>query len=223
MPFPMVHLSIAKIVLDKTLEIVRPSEFLLGSIAPDSVYFRPGYHSDMKKVSHLCVGDEKWGLITNNSEWTENVLKFLTLNKGSENIDFILGYCGHILADIRNNIYNTKIRTPYRMAREQELGRELGSVLHKELAAINLQLYQTLPERDAIWELLKQSQCVDLCGVADSLDIENMKASILCDQFSDREACDVSTNRCITMKDVTDFIANESEYIREQLFSGRWV
>jgi len=158
-------------------------------------------------------------LVTNNTEWTENELKFLALNREREDIDFILGYCAHILADIRNNIYNLY---SFRLAHRQELASGPASVFYKEASAINLLLYQTHPERNAIWELLKQSQCVDLYGVADSLDMEKMKASILYDQFSSTETSDLSINKCVTMKDITDFIANESEYIREQLLSVRW-
>ena len=49
----MVHLSIAKSILDKTPEIVKPSQLVLGSIAPDSVHFRSNYLSEMKKASHF--------------------------------------------------------------------------------------------------------------------------------------------------------------------------
>jgi hypothetical protein len=35
MPFPMVHLSIAKRILDATDHIKKPCQFILGSIAPD--------------------------------------------------------------------------------------------------------------------------------------------------------------------------------------------
>lgn len=218
MPFPMVHLSSAKNILNHTREIVKPCEFLLGSIAPDSVHFRANYVSEMKKISHLCIGNEKWGQVTNNSEWTDSVLEFFMLHRQSENIDFVLGYCAHILADIRNNI---EIWTPFRMKHQEELDNGLGSALHKDAAAIDFELYRTHVEREAIWELLEQSQEVDIGGLVNGLDIERMKSNLLYSQFTNREPSDVSANKCIVMKDMMDFITNESEYIKAQLLSCR--
>ena len=179
MPFPMIHLCIAKKILNATLRISKPYEFLLGSIAPDSVHFRPNYNSEMKKISHLCVGDEKWGLVSNNSEWYINVLKFLELNKQSKNIDFILGYCSHILADIRNNIV---IWTPFRIEHCDDLDKGIGSQYHKEAAEVDFELFRTHMERDTIWELLKQSKGIDIDGLVNAIDINKLKFHISYEQ-----------------------------------------
>jgi len=74
--------------------------FLLETLAPDSVHFHNNYNSDMKKSSHLCIGNERWGWVTNNDEWLNNVLAFLYNNKNSKEFDFIYGYCSRIVANI---------------------------------------------------------------------------------------------------------------------------
>lgn len=74
MSFPMTHLSIAYNIFVNTSQIKEPGDFLLGAIAPDSVHFRDDFKSSMKKISHLCVGNEKWGEVTNNEEWWLEVL-----------------------------------------------------------------------------------------------------------------------------------------------------
>lgn len=216
MPFPMVHLSIAKNILNSTSIIAKPDDFLLGSIAPDSVHFRSSYNSDMKKASHLCVGEKKWGQLTNNSEWSVNVLKFLESNLQSGNIDFIYGYCSHILADIRNNIV---IWTPFRMEHQEELEKGIGSQYHKEAADVDYELFRTFVHRDAIWELLKKSDGCDICGVVNGVDIDAMKTNLLYHQFVKREPVDLSANKYVTVKNMLAFITNESEYIKEQLLS----
>lgn len=52
----------------------------------------------MKKVSHFVVGEERWGWVTDNTRWKENVLAFLELMRDPEdheNSDFVLGYFAH--------------------------------------------------------------------------------------------------------------------------------
>lgn len=81
MPFAMTHLYITYNILRNTTQIKKPCDFMLGALTPDSVHFVDNYNSDMKKKSHLCVGDEKWGRTTNNQEWLKNALDFLHENK----------------------------------------------------------------------------------------------------------------------------------------------
>ena len=57
-------------------------------------------------------------MLTENDDWTENVLKFLPDKRNSDNYDFILGYCCHILSDIYNNIV---VWTPFRLKYPEEL------------------------------------------------------------------------------------------------------
>jgi len=105
MPYTMTHLIIADNVSKVfTKNIKNLPQFYLGNISPDAVHNRANYISNYKKKSHLCVGDEKWGMITNNDEWKNNVISFLNNHKNFENHDFIVGYCCHILSDIYQNI-----------------------------------------------------------------------------------------------------------------------
>ncbi|MCL1863258.1 MAG: hypothetical protein FWF78_06815 [Defluviitaleaceae bacterium] len=66
----MTHLIVAdevsKIFSENILSLL---QFYLGNLSPDAVHQREGYVSDFKKRSHLCVGDEEWGMITNNNDW----------------------------------------------------------------------------------------------------------------------------------------------------------
>ena len=48
---------------------------MLGSIARMRSISGLISKSDMKKVSHLVVGDERWGWV-NNAGWKENALTF---------------------------------------------------------------------------------------------------------------------------------------------------
>ena len=66
MPYTMTHLIIADKVKNKLCKSnISLPQYYLGSIAPDAVHNRPGYISDWKKDSHLLLGDEEWGFMTN--------------------------------------------------------------------------------------------------------------------------------------------------------------
>ncbi len=215
MPFAMTHLYIAYKILSSTPQIKKPCDFILGALAPDSVHFRENYNSDMKKKSHLCVGDEKWGSITNNREWLKNTLDFLRQNKDIEKEDFIYGYCSHILADLQNNI---KIWTPFNMDNKQALEKGMGSIYHQESYNMDYVLYSSNPQQKIIWEMLDCATAYDIPNVVARDEINKMKHHILHNQFSDREFVDVTLNKYVTLSCMQEFISVESQYIKNVLY-----
>jgi hypothetical protein len=220
MPFAMTHLNIAYNILSNTPQIKKPCDFMLGALAPDSVHFRNNYNSDMKKNSHLCVGPEKWGRVTNNQEWQKNVLDFLQEYKQSEKIDFIYGFCSHILADIQNNI---KIWTPFLLENKEALDKGQGSIYHKESCAMDYALYLSNPHRKLIWEMLENAEGYDLLNIVCGDDINKMKDHMLHNQFLDIEPIDISLNKYVTISRIQEFISEESGYIKNLLFKGEII
>jgi hypothetical protein len=217
MPFAMTHLHIAYNILSNTQQIKKPCDFMLGAIAPDSVHFRENYNSDIKKKSHLCVGDEKWGRVTNNQEWLKNVLSFLQENKNIEKVDFIYGYCSHILADIQNNI---KIWTPFLLENKENLEKGMGSIYHEESYAMDYALYLVNPNQKTIWEILENANGYDIPNVVCGDEINKMKHDILHSQFLNRESIDVSSNKYVTLSCIQEFISVESQYIKNLLYKN---
>jgi hypothetical protein len=215
MSYPMAHLCIAYNILTTTPQIKEPGDFMLGVLAPGSVHFRDNYNSDMKKASHLCIGGEKWGEITNNQEWLENVLAFLQENKHKPNIDFIYGYCTHILTDLRNNI---KIWTPFRLSNKDDLEKGVGKAYGKELYAIDYELYLLHPQQAVIWEMLESAVGYDVSNVAVGSEIDKMKKSIIHNQFIGRESSEVLANKYIMLENIQEFISEESIYIKKVLY-----
>lgn len=215
MPFPMTHLAIAINILQSTPQIQNPSDFILGSIAPDSVHFRENYNSDMKKKSHLCVGDEKWGRVTNNLEWQTSVLSFLECRRNDDNIDFIYGYCIHILTDIQNNIH---IWTPFLSENKEALEVGMGSIYHKESHDIDYELYLLNPKQKEIWKLLSDSLGYDIPNVVVQDEISKMKHELF-HQYINRATSDLTLNKYVTLSRIQDFICTESQYIRNLVFN----
>lgn len=214
MPFAMTHLYIAYNILKTTPHIKKPNNFLLGALAHDSVHFRNNYISDMKFKSHLCVGNENWGAVTNNHEWLEHVLSFLRKNKHTDETDFINGYCCHILADIQNNI---KVWMPFRAENIEKFKEGVGSIYRQEANAIDYELYLQ-PQQKIVWKLLERASASDIHNIAKSSEINEMKNSILYEQFTDRKLIDVSKNKYVTLPKMQEFISMESQYIKDILY-----
>lgn len=214
MAFPMAHLWIAYNILSSTDKINKPSDFMLGALAPDSVHYRDNYDSSMKRTSHLCIGDEKWGEVTNNAEWTEHVLEFLDENKDKDIASFAYGYCCHILTDIQNNI---KIWIPFRSVNTYTFDKWGTSDYHEEARRVDQALYSLCKDRTEIWKLLEQSEGYDISGIVQASDTNAIRDSILKQQYQKPETADLSNHRFTTVQGMLDFIANESEYVKEVL------
>ena len=214
MPFPMTHLLISHEIMLKTRKIENHSDFILGSLAPDSVHFRDNYSSDYKLVSHLCVGKEKWGSVTNNDEWEDNILLFIERNNKFISKDFIYGYCSHILADIQNN---RKIYLPFREEVNEELKHGEKSKYHHESSAIDneLSLDNKISE---IFKLLENSKTYEIEGLIYENELNKMKNRILFNQYTNVISKDLSKNKHVTIKRIRLFIEEESLYIKELLF-----
>ena len=211
MPYTMTHLIIAdKVSKIFSKHIKNLPQFYLGNIAPDAVHNRANYISDYKKDSHLCVGDEKWGMITNNDEWKNSVINFLNNHKNSENHDFIVGYCCHILSDIYNNI---ALWIPFKQKYADEIDKGRNNLMMRETNMIDIELALTHEKRDIFWSNIKQSVGVDLAGIIYATEIEKQKDNILNTWYADKERPDLTSNEVVTVEVIMDFIENAVDFV----------
>ena len=211
MPFIMTHLIIAKnlseIYADQIKDI---PQFYLGSAAPDAVHNRANYRSDYKKTSHLCVGEERWGYVTNNDEWEANIIAFMTNRIKSADRDFILGYCAHTLADLYNNVHSW---TPFRLKYPDEAAKGYDNLHHRESELVDIELGLTYPGRDDFQRLLMASRSVDLPDIVYAEEIDKQRDLILNNWYVGKERPDVSRNMHVTCDSMEEFIKNATGYI----------
>ena len=211
MPFAMTHMIIAINISEIYHDSIKDMpQFLLGSIAPDAVHNRANYISDFKKITHLCVSGEPWGMITNDDEWADNVLHILSNNIKSENSDFVLGYCTHVLADIYNN---STLWTPYRLAYPEEVKKGYGGLYYQDLSKIDVELALTYDKREYLWQSLLISHGVDIAGIIFASEIDKQKAYILNDWYMGKSRQDLSENTFVTYESTMNFINDASDYI----------
>ena len=211
MPYVMTHLIIADNVSKVFTKYIKNSpQFYLGNIAPDAVHNRANYISDYKKDSHLCVGDEKWGMITNNDEWKNTVISFLNRHKYSENHDFIVGYCCHILSDIYNNI---ALWIPFKQKYADEMEKGIFNLMIQETNMIDIELALTHEKKDIFWSNIQQSVGVDLEDIVCATEIEKQKDNILNIWYTDKGRQDLTSNEILTVEIIMNFIKNAVDFV----------
>lgn len=219
MPFQMTHLHIAKNIYKLFPDTIKDlSQFYLGNIAPDAVHNRAGYISDYKKASHLCVGDERWGMYTNNDEWIESVLEFLYKNKNSDNYNFILGYSCHVLSDIYNNI---AVWTPFRLKYPDELTKGYGGLYHQESEKVEIELALREENKDNFWVHLEKAKSTGLNDIIFAEEIEKHKENILYNWYKDKEHQDISSNKLITIESTMNFVEDATNFIASKIINLR--
>jgi len=206
--------------MSKINRIENAADFYLGSIAPDFIHIRENYNSKMKKLSHLYVGEQAWGRITNNEAWTEQVFDFLDKEMNTENRDFLYGYVVHILTDIQNN---KKIWIPFYSKNKDLLQQGVASQYHSESANIDLEQFHTLEDRCFIWEQLARAKACDVGQVITACEIESMKEVFLSERYQNRVRGDITKNEYVTLTRTEQFIETTSERIREMLYSDEDV
>jgi hypothetical protein len=218
-------MSIAKKVLDLNPGVIKNlPQYYLGSLAPDAVHFRADFDPTDKKVSYLCVGDERWGEISNNDAWAENIKEFLAKYAETENMDFIYGFCVHCLSDLRNNI---DIWSPFKLKYYGSLlMSDYGSgydgdgikKFHEDDLDADLRLYFDSDFRDEIWEHLSKAKGVTVAGVVSEDELNAIRDHILYKQYKDRRRDASFTGSFITYPDYLSFIEKAAGYISDTLF-----
>ena len=147
----------------------------------------------MKKRTHLCVGEQAWGRITNNEALTKQVFDFLDKEMNADNRDFLYGYAVHILTDIENN---KKIWMPFYAENKESLQQGVASQYHSESANIDLELFHTFEDRCYIWEQGARSKAFDVGQVITACEIDEMKGIFLSERYENRVRGDITNNEC---------------------------
>jgi len=164
MPYPMIHFAVAGLAVKRGLSVRNLPDFYTGVLAPDAIHLRSGQSGEVKKRSHLCVGDEAWGEITNNVEWTRNVLSRFSFECRAADRDFSLGYCVHILTDICwNELVYTSFRKKYAKTTRPDSSRR--ETYEKNCRFIEQALFRTAGWKNDVWTILSSARGHDLPGL----------------------------------------------------------
>lgn len=154
MALPMVHLAAAyKWVADKP-DLLNCPQYYLGAISPDAIHSRPDIVRNDKKKTHD---------ITN---------QYIRQNL---NDSFYIGYLVHILTD--------RIWVQYYIDNCPGLfddnGKTVPSLYYNDADQVDYILYERLPYREYMFDMLKQSITIEVNGLLTNSEIEAWKQRTL--------------------------------------------
>lgn len=185
MAFQMIHMEIAYRLLERIPQIENAAEFILGSVAPDSVHMNPCFDIQMKVKSHMFEGCGNWSDTQDYDRWKSNihsVFSQVAYEKDKRYRDFTLGLCVHCLTDYRNdlNIWR-KLQKQYIPPMKLE---EFKEAYYPEARGIDLWLYQNSKNTEMIRKMLSEAVAVQVEGLVSKDDVERQRKHLLNVQYN---------------------------------------
>lgn len=207
MSFQMIHMEVAYRLLNQIQQIKNPAEFILGSVAADSVHMNLNYDISMKVKSHMFKGCGTWGDTRDYQQWCSNIKDFLCkhmmLEKEQIYKDFVLGLCVHCLTDYWNDI---KIWKKLQSDNVSSMNfEEFKEIYYPEAKGIDLWLYQNSVNTKTIRKMLASAVAIEVEELVNKDDIERQRSYLLNVQY-DMDAVDISEYRFFSAGDIEDFI-----------------
>lgn len=208
MSFQMIHMEIAYRLLAYIPEIENSADFILGSVAPDSVHMDPCYHVSMKVLSHMFEGCGPWSDTQDYQQWNENIKhifrEYFIGGKTAAYRDFVLGLCIHCLTDYWNDIkiwrkLQQKYIPPMSLS-------EFKDAYYPEARGMDLWLYQNSKNTKAIREMLSEATAFDIPGLVHKKNAETQRSHLLNVQYS-AGMIDVSNYHFLSTDTMISFIS----------------
>lgn len=207
MALQMVHMEIAYRVIDK-LDITEGKEqFILGSVAPDSVHFRDPYLVEEKIHTHLFEGCGTWSDTDDYDRWKSNIAefrdKFALCEPDPVKRAFLLGICVHCWTDYCNDVLVWRaLQKKYIPPMTTQ---EFRENYYPEARLLDQWLHQNSENTKEIMRLLDQSKPVDFEDYLRAEDIEKTKQHLLHVQY-DVPKADISDNKFYPKEMMTELI-----------------
>ena len=199
MAYLMVHLTMGYKLLDQCHGIKDKGAFLLGTVSPDAIMFRPGCRRSDKSLTHFCVGDEGWGFYTNYEDLQNSLFVNIEKFTGMVDKDFLFGYMAHVMTDIE---HNRRFWTPTRLTGDDDYinayfrdGYEIDSILQ-----------DAIEDMDALWSMLEGANRHSLDGLFTTQDNSFMLNTMRTEMYHNRSVNAEYIPSILTMPMVSQFM-----------------
>lgn len=207
-------MEIAYRLLNQWDWITSHADFLLGSVAPDSVHMRPEYRVEDKIHSHLFEGCGIWGDTDDYERWIRNIQLFkkqyIEEETDNNKKSFMMGIYVHCMTDYCNDIMLwRKIQKKYIPPLKLEQFRE---IYYPEARGIDQWLYQHSENTVKICNLLAEGRAYKVGDLLNIEDIELQRKHLLYKQY-ETEAVDISQYRFLADKIIEEIINKTVEKI----------
>ena len=218
MSFQMIHMEIAYRLLSRLPQIKNAAEFILGSVAPDSVHMNADYTVDRKVKSHMFEECGKWSDTQDYQRWEKNIhdvfCQYYGCNEKEVFRDFTVGLCVHCLTDYWNDL---KIWKALQRKYVSDMGFEaFKEAYYPEACGIDIWLYQNSQNTGVIRKMLSQAAAFDIENMVNVTDIEKQRKNLLEVQYH-VDQIDVSGYRFLSEHSIEEFIEDAVNDIAEKI------
>ncbi len=214
MPQPMVHLAVAKEVSTMVGEHIQDlSQYYMGILAPDAINLRANKTDQDRILSHICrVKYPPHDL------WCQDILAYFENLCDAPSADFCTGYRVHLLTD--SFWYATLYKTfEAKYSNDSAPALEKQAAYYNDTRQIDLALYEALPYRNEIWELLKSGRGETLCNLVSAWEVEAERERTFY-WYDGAKAVYTTPVKYITLEDELYFIHKASQFIFHLCFTG---
>jgi hypothetical protein len=210
MPLPMVHLSVAKNIIDSGFAMKDLSSFYLGVISPDAIHMRQNADRYAKNRTHLIPSGKKWNDV-DECEYFKFLLSFVQSNKDDGNLSFLWGYSIHILTDMlwTKNLYYSFV-TKYK--EDTAPIQDERWAYYNDTDILDQVLFNESPWRENVWKYLQKAKAFDFMELLSANEINSWNERTL-HWYDSGESQHKNPIRYITKSDEISFISYCSEMI----------
>ncbi|WP_026658379.1 zinc dependent phospholipase C family protein [Butyrivibrio sp. AC2005] len=216
----MAHMEVAYKLAERIGIDEYKAEFILGSIAPDSVHFEEDY-LDKKIHSHIFENCGPWGDTQDYDQWISNIKsfwnKYVVNEKEKKRRAFLIGICVHCLTDYWNDLLiwralQKKMIPPmtYDGFKEE---------YYPESRRIDKWLYQYSSKKEELFGLLEEAEEMDFEDYVTAKNQIAMKKHLVNTQYNLSETIDVSGHKYFTSEMILWFLDETADRIYNQLLS----
>jgi len=210
MPLPMVHLSVAKNIVESGFTVSALPSFYLGVISPDAIHMRQNANRLDKHRTHLIPLGKKWNDI---DEWDyyKFLLSFIESNKKHSDLSFLWGYSIHILTDMlwSKSVYNNFVK---KYNEDTAPIQEERWAYYNDTDIIDQILFNECPWRENVWNHLQKAEAFDFLELLTADEISSWNERTL-HWYDSGESQHKNPIKYITKSDVLNFISDCSETI----------
>ena len=177
MPLPMVHLDIARRLVNAGYKVEKLPQFYLGVISPDAIHMRKDSDRQHKNDTHFIPAGKRW-VEVDEKEYILFMKDFVQKNLGSLDDDFLRGYALHIITDMlwTQQVYQRfvgKYKEDPAPIQAQQMA------YYNDADILDQEIYNESDWRPAVWEQLVKSESNDFLDLLSREEINLWKERTL--------------------------------------------
>ena len=205
----MVHLSVAKKIIDAGFNINKLSQFYLGAIAPDAIHMRKNNDRFDKNDTHLIPRGKKLADV-DNDEHFNFMMDFISNNKNRADFDLLWGYGIHILTDMYWKCVYLNFVENYKKDTAPIQDERLA--YYNDTDILDQMLFNECSWKNDVWQHLQSAAYSDFLNLLSAQEIKLWNERTL-HWFDSGESQHKNPIKYIAKSDIEDFIASCAETI----------